>query len=145
VDVEFRTVDRSRAGSVSLARLSPRARTFEGRFSPPADGSYVLTTDLGTLAGQRVVPSASFQIESTSLESLRREADHDTLRQLAAQTSGEALYLDELDRLAELIPDRRVEIPDDLAEPLWDTRLVLGLMVLLLAAEWSVRKWFGLM
>ena len=91
------------------------------------------------------MPTASLQVDTTSLESLRGEADHETLRQLAAQTSGQALYLDELDRLAELIPDRRVEIPDDLAEPLWDTRLVLGIMVLLLTVEWSIRKWFGLM
>ncbi|UCG33069.1 MAG: hypothetical protein JSU68_00265 [Phycisphaerales bacterium] len=141
---QYRSLDLRHAGDLTLSRLGPEARLFEGRFSPPAEGSYVLSVDLGLLAGQPVIPEVNIQVQATSLESLRREADHVTLRQLAAQTGGQALYLDELGRLAGLLPDRRVEIPDDVAEPLWDMRLVLGLMVLVLTVEWSLRKWFGL-
>lgn len=141
---QYRSLDVRHAGECILARLGPKARVFEGRFCPPAEGSFAISADLGLLAGQRVVAEVNIQVQATSLEALRREADHEALRQLAAQTGGEALYLDELERLGELLPDRRVTIPDDVAEPLWDTRLVLGLMVLMLAAEWSLRKWAAL-
>ena len=43
------------------------------------------------------------------------------------------------------ILDRSVRVPDDLLEPLWDSKLALGLFVLLIAAEWSLRKVIGLL
>ncbi|GAG32635.1 unnamed protein product, partial [marine sediment metagenome] len=140
----YRSVDRKHAGEFTLTRLGPKARIFEGRFTPPAQGAYVVTADLEPPAMQGAAPQAGVQVQATSLELLDGAADHEALGQLAKQTGGTALYLDELDGLASLLPDRRVKIPDDLAEPIWDTRLVLGLMVLVLAAEWGLRKWFGL-
>ena len=38
----------------------------------------------------------------------------------------------------------KLEIPDDLREPLWDTKLALLLIGTLGAAEWIGRKWAGM-
>jgi len=141
----YRSLDHKHAGQFTLTRLGPKARIFEGRFTPPAQGSYTVEADLeDPAAGPQARPQLAIQVRATSLELVHRQADHEALRQLAEQTGGEVLYLDELERLATLLPDRRVKIPDDIAEPIGDTRLVLGLMVLILAIEWSLRKWFGL-
>ena len=50
------------------------------------------------------------------------------------------MLVDELASLADGIEDRSVAIADDLAEPLWDTKLVLLLFVLIITTEWVVRK-----
>jgi hypothetical protein len=38
-----------------------------------------------------------------------------------------------------------VQIPDDIVEPLWDSRLALILFILTISAEWIMRKAFGLL
>ena len=53
---------------------------------------------------------------------------------------GRTVRVDELASLTESIEDRSVLIPDDVAEPLWDTHLVLALFVLIIVTEWVLRK-----
>jgi hypothetical protein len=64
--------------------------------------------------------------------------------QLAEQTGGRVLRPEELDKLPALLPDRSVRIPDDVAQPIWDSGLFLWILVLILSVEWFWRKRAGL-
>ena len=78
------------------------------------------------------------------LEAKQPSADHDSLERIAAATGGKVVGLDELSTLLSSIPDRSIRIPDDIVEPLWDTKLALMLFVGLISMEWALRKAFGM-
>ena len=78
------------------------------------------------------------------LEGRILEADHAALRELAKRTGGRAVYLDQLDDLIHSIESRSQPIPDDRTWPIWDTKLALLLLTLLLVTEWIARKAYNL-
>ena len=86
----------------------------------------------------------SFAVEALGLEQRRLVADHGLLRTMAQATGGEVVYPADVEtlkkRLAELKPTiyTHIRYSDLLGLP-W----VLALIVLLLAAEWAIRKWNG--
>jgi len=84
-------------------------------------------------------------IELPQDESRRKEADETTMRLIgsgssAAGDEGNFLHLHDIDRLAELIPPGRLTTVHKQPRELWDSNLVLLLIVLLLSAEWIFRK-----
>ena len=85
-----------------------------------------------------------FQVQGPDLEAKQPSADHDALQRIAAATGGQVVGLDELPALLAGIPDRSIRIPDDIVEPLWDTKLALMLFVGLISTEWALRKAFGM-
>jgi len=126
---------------VVLSRLAPGSKWFEGTFVGPRRGAYTISARPAPLDAGEKPPAATVTVESSSMESRLLRADHDALRQLSAMTEGgQALAVDQLAQLAGLIEDRSILVPDDIYEPLWDTRLVLALFVLIILVEWVVRK-----
>jgi len=90
-------------------------------------------------------PTVSVRIEQPDLEAKYPEADHETLERVAMATGGRVVELDDLvEGFAEL-KDRSVLIPDDIVEPLWDSKVVLILFALLVTAEWGLRKYWGVL
>ena len=140
----YRDLPDDRGGTCTVTRLGPKSRTYEGSFTPPGQGNYALSAEVVAPSGEIVRPEVQFRVRPGNLERAARSADHESLILLAEQTGGRALTPDRLAELAEVIPDRSVRIPDDVAEPIWDTRLFLALLVLILSIEWGLRKWFGL-
>jgi hypothetical protein len=67
------------------------------------------------------------------------------LARIASSTGGQLVELDQLEEAFETIRDRSVQVPDDVIEPLWDSRLALMLFALMISMEWILRKAFGLM
>ena len=59
---------------------------------------------------------------------------------LAAETGGGVLTPDEVKLLPARLPNRAVTTVNPLTEPIWNTPLAFGLVVLLLTAEWIGRK-----
>ena len=53
--------------------------------------------------------------------------------------------LDELTEVLGTIADRSVRTPDDVVEPVWDSKLVFALFALMISMEWVLRKAFGLL
>ena len=86
-----------------------------------------------------------FRVEPADLEARRPEANHDVMERLAAETGGQVVELDGLAAAFETIPDRSVRIPDDVSEPLWDSKLALLLFVLMITVEWALRKFGGML
>jgi hypothetical protein len=133
------------AGRFSVHRLTPESNVFEGAWVPLAPGTYVLEApDIVPRPGERA-STVLVRVERPDLEARRPEADHDTLARIASATGGQFVNLDELETAFAAIRDRSVQIPDDLIEPLWDSKLALVLFALMISMEWILRKVFGLL
>lgn len=130
---------------IAAQRVDSASPVFEASFIPPQAGSYVVRCDqVVPLAGDRPA-STMFRVETADLEARRPEADHDLLARIAAETGGRVIDLDELAEGLAQIPDRSLRIPDDISEPLWDSKLVLALFVLMITVEWGLRKALGML
>lgn len=109
-------------------------------------GQYAYTAST-TLAGKRYTTSGNFIVEDINLEQANHIADHALLNTIAQTTGATMLYPDQLDQLPQLLAER-----DDLKSVVYaHTRytellnlpLIFILIVLLLAAEWALRKLKG--
>ncbi|MFH0981072.1 MAG: hypothetical protein V2A79_05995 [Planctomycetota bacterium] len=156
---EVRLIVRDQEGQpvaqVDAKRLGGMSPLFEGSFIPPGVGTFSFSIE-GQPSGvgpafqpvgpafQPVGPAASFHVKQASLEFRRPEADHATLERLAAETGGELVAPDRLTEVFAQLRDRSVRIPDDVSEPLWDSRLAFILFAFLITCEWILRKVYGM-
>jgi hypothetical protein len=83
---------------------------------------------------------APFEVVRADDELRRGDADHETLALLATRTKGKVLGGDTIEELPRLLPARAREIDESLLESLWDTPLAFGMLLLLLALEWTGRR-----
>lgn len=129
---------------VQLRPVEGSDREWEGRFVPTSAGSLFLTMSVPGHTYQPSVLSRSIVVERLNPEMSRREANHEYLQRIAAGTGGVFRRLSDgyLD-LAEIIPDRSVQIADDIEEPIWDSRLMFALLMIMLTSEWAIRRWKG--
>ena len=135
----------SLAARFDLHRSGPQSSLFEGTWIAPHPGGFsVEAADIASGPGERSA-SVLIRVERPDLESRRPEADHEVLERVAAATGGRVLELDQLEGDFSTIRDRSVQIPDDVIETLWDSKLVLVLFTLMITMEWGLRKAFGLL
>lgn len=125
------------ADEVWLGTLGEDGRLFEGAFVPNRTGVWRLKLEDASV-------ETTFQVSMVNAEFERPEADHDTLRSMAALTGGRAVAPEELLDVAGNILNRSVSIPDDISEPLWDSKLVFALFAMLISTEWICRKAWGM-
>ncbi len=125
-------------------RVAPESKLFEAGVFPADAGSFTLRCEeVSPRAGDRPATTL-IQIEDANLESQKPEADHSILERLAEGTGGRVVALNELTKVLSAIPDRSIRIPDDITEPLWDSKLTLLLFLSLITTEWILRKVFGM-
>ncbi len=126
-------------------RRMPGSNRFDVTFTPPRPGRFVIQAE--GIPEQAGTPSqgAVIRVDKPDLEFRRPDADHETLTLLAEASGGRVLELDELESAFATIRDRSALIPDDIVEPLWDSKLALLLFVLIISIEWTLRKGFGLL
>jgi len=133
--------------NVSAVRIGLGSGVFEATIVPTSPGRFRVTApELSAgLSGQvtRTRPLV-FKVSGPDLETKQPSADYDALARIASATGGTVVGLGELSELFSSIPDRSVRIPDDIVEPLWDTKLALMLFVGLISTEWALRKAFGM-
>lgn len=132
------------AERIELNRVSVEGGLYEGSFIPSSPGSYTLEVEDIPLGTGPSTATASVRVNRPDLEGRKPEADYATLERMAEQTGGKVLSWDKIEEELASIPDRSVQIPDDVTEPLWDSRIVLVLFVLMISTEWVLRKWYGL-
>jgi hypothetical protein len=79
------------------------------------------------------------------LELAQPQVDRTLLTRLASETLGQAVDLPEASvKLPQLIKSAARVIPVETSRPLWDAPLALTLFVLMITAEWIMRKMFGM-
>lgn len=110
-----------------------------------APGHYSFTAST-VWNGKRFSTAGSLMVEEMNLEQMNLVADHTMLNTLAQTTGGEMMGPQDLDKLAELLAER-----NDMKEMVYShtkyTELlnlpwIFVLLMLLLAAEWGIRKYF---
>ena len=142
VDLELRS-DTLPAPQRYLFNRSAAGYTLPLAQLPPGRYSYSANT---TLAGKKYTTTGYFIVEDINLEQSNHVANHALLNTLAQTTGAQMLYPDQLDQLPQLLASR-----NDLKTTVYShTRytellnlpLIFILIVLLLAAEWALRKLF---
>ncbi len=129
---------------IRVERIGPASPRFEAAFVPPQAGSFALRCrDIAPLPGDQPA-TANIRVDPADLEAQFPAADHDLLTRIATETGGQVVGLDNLTEAFATLRDRSVRIPDDTSEPLWDSKLALIAFVLLITAEWTLRKAFGM-
>lgn len=128
-----------------LARVGDAVTLFEGSCVPPRIGSFALSVEnVAPRPGDKPA-AARIRVSPTDPESAQLEADHAILERLTQATGGRMVELNELTEVFASIPDRSVRIPDDVAEPLWDSRLIWLVFGLMITGEWVLRKAMGML
>ena len=83
------------------------------------------------------------RIDLPKAEAVRTEADRATMENFATRPEN-FVTVDHADKLAELIPDDRKTAVREVPRELWNSNLMLLLIVLLLTGEWIIRKKYNM-
>jgi len=112
---------------------------FRKTITASQTGTFVLTALKGDPLAADKVAGKRITVELPQDEALRPEAEEATMQEIASSPEN-FLQLWEVERLGELIPPGRLEAARPRVREIWDSNLTLLLIVILLAAEWIVRK-----
>jgi hypothetical protein len=129
---------------IEAARRGPASNTFEAAFVPPRPGHFRLQIEGLARSPTAAEIAPLIRIQRPDLEHRRPEANHEVLQRIADATGGRLVDLDQMESEFTAIRSRSIQIPDDILEPLWDSKLVLILFSLMIGMEWVLRKAFGL-
>ncbi|MFA5794358.1 MAG: hypothetical protein WC980_04740 [Candidatus Brocadiia bacterium] len=126
-----------RANRVELALAqSNKTGSFEGSYVPTVAGNYYLET------GPKENPTiVAFNVRYPSREYENPGINVRALQALAEKTKGEFLYLDQINTLAQKIkPSADILYTETTEKDLWDSPLVFLAFLLIITAEWIIRK-----
>ncbi|MFC4220299.1 VWA domain-containing protein [Flagellimonas marina] len=118
---------------------------YEVDLSDLEAGEYQFTV---TVSGENLKRSGSFKILDFNPEKQLISSNHNKLQRLAEKTNGQLYYPDTLDELVNQLSTSQRYLPVQKSRQnvvsLIDFRILLGLIVLTLTAEWFIRKYNGL-
>ena len=109
-------------------------------------GSYNYTARV-KYQGKELTSTGNFNVRVIGKEMFDLVADFGLLRQLSAQSGGLPLYENQLDQLVDKIKSneaiKRIISTNKKTDPLINLKWIFGLLALLLAAEWFIRRYMG--
>jgi hypothetical protein len=126
------------------AGASGAAATYSVRFQAEGPGLYRAAASVSVGGTPVESPAYAFFVKPFTPESLPRPPDLDTLRALAASSSGRFLLPEEVAEAMTAIPIKPREEALVRFHTLWNTMPVLACLLGLLALEWIIRKLKGL-
>lgn len=110
---------------------------------PPSDYSFTVKA-----VDENISTSGSFKILDYNVEQQFLNAEITKLNQVASQSQGKSFFIDDYDQIInDLLEDNRYKPllkNNRIVVPLIDWKYLLALVVLLLGAEWFIRKYNGL-
>lgn len=121
-----------------------KAYTLNAGFLPIGSYSYTASAKLGN---NTYTATGRFSVSPLQLEEMRTRADHQVLYQLASQHKGSMHYLNDAEKIAE-----EIDAKNQLKPILYDTfvtesainlKWIFALILLLISAEWFIRKYLG--
>ncbi|MCB9448052.1 MAG: hypothetical protein H6585_06865 [Flavobacteriales bacterium] len=118
-----------------------RAYHLNAGVLPPARYTYVGTVNHG---GKVHTARGEFLITALQAEALRTQADHSLLHAMAGESGGQLIYPADLNRIPELLKARgdiaSILISEKKLHELITQPWLMGILILLLAVEWFLRK-----
>ncbi|WP_108246087.1 VWA domain-containing protein [Muricauda brasiliensis] len=131
-----------------FSRVSPmllKGSFYEVDLSDLQAGEYRFTV---TVEEANLTRTGTFRILDFNPEKQLISANYKKMERLASKNSGQVYYLDKLDELQANLSSSQQFLPvqksRDNVVSLIDFRILLGLIILSLAAEWFIRKYNGL-
>ena len=132
---------------VALLPVPGKPGRYSGSFAPPSIGDFELRAKDAQFraAGESSdnTPGATFLVIEPDLEMGNVRADEPLLKDLAARTRGRFVPLSSISRLADpktIPPASERVVTQGRPIPLWDTWTTIVVILLLLCAEWILRK-----
>lgn len=114
-----------------------------GRLAP-GNYSYEASTNFN---GEQLSSKGNFTVQDVELEQFDLTANHSLLYELAEQTGGQVLSVDELSNVSELITNNASIKPvvyySNSTEKLLDQKWIFFIIAFLLAFEWFIRRYLG--
>ncbi len=146
------TDDQGRSQKIQMQRVPNQEGQYEGTWIAQRTGTFQATVELpGAGDSSDLVDPISFRVVPPSAEASAFWLNRKLLQEIADRSGGEYFELYEIGKLPEALPVRveRAEYNSP-PEPLWalnNTTLAFFFLlpVALLAAEWTLRKWYRLM
>lgn len=132
-----------RLGVVDTTSTELTDAVYLGVWTPSATGVFTFTlseTDAATFDIDDLPPTVTVRVALPDDELRNAAADHDAMRALATRTDGSLLSPENLSDLPTLLPNRERRQSFDRSEALWDTPLVLVLILVLTGLEWIGRR-----
>jgi uncharacterized membrane protein len=144
IDVEMADEQGAVVRRERLLKQEGQGENYAASFTADKVGRF--TMRLPPVAGESAAMDLPLEVIVPRLELTEPQVDRQLLTRLAAETLGEPVALAEAPaKLPALLPSAAKLIPIQASEPLWDAPLALGLFLLLITAEWVLRKVFGML
>ena len=138
--------DGRRSATIRLTPEENAGGLFRGRTATLEPGSYEVAVESAAIAERDARARTGFKVEALETGELTQlSLNEDLLRQMSAVTGGEYLREENVDRLVDLlapISEGRVIESDTV---LWQSYWWFLPIVLLLTAEWIIRKRVGML
>jgi hypothetical protein len=136
--------EQSQQEQLTLTRNATNRGIFEGVLVRPPEGAYHAAVAAPTLPGE--APAADFRVVAPPGERAHLQTDAAALRRASADTRGRFYDIATAGRLLRDLPEGRQVKTDPLPPlPLWNHWLLLTTFLVLLIAEWSLRKLAGML
>ncbi len=126
--------DPDRRQEVALRAIPGQPGIYRAELPAGAPGNYRLA-----LPGDEIA-TLDFTVSDNNREYTRAALNQPLLRDLARQTGGAYFPLAQLDQLPSALTDRSARLTNLKEVELWSSPLYFGLLILVLALEWIVRK-----
>lgn len=122
------------------------AGLFETEFFAAKPGNYRATASVEDAEKRRPLGSKAvgWTHDPLAAEFERLEPNRDLMQRIATETGGRMIALNDIAKLPEMLKNIRVPVEITLATPLWHTPWIYLALVMLLIAEWLLRKKGGL-
>lgn len=144
VSVSIRSSQGVKLAEPMLTRLTANSKHFQGSFLSKEVGQLEVVFQPRRYGLDLPDVRAFFEVDRQSLEDRKPEANVEMMARLAESTGGKVVQPWDAATIPDLIPDRKYVVPDDIVETVWDSKLAMMMFVILIGAEWILRKLNGL-
>ncbi len=128
---------------VELWRSPLNPLLFEGSYQPVAPGEHRATALAATIGGNEA--AVSFRVRTPLGERTPAAVDLASLRAATEAGRGRVFPLEQAERLADALPSPQAATLETLPpRRLWNSTLTVALLTALLAAQWLVRRYGGM-
>jgi uncharacterized membrane protein len=122
---------------------------FEATYMSQTPGAYRARAIIQDRQGNQLGQAQGAWVADPDAREFRSiRANHALMEDIARQTGGQVLELNQLDRFAEKLPSRQVPITEAWVRPLWDLPGLLPtlfvVVLICLGLEWTLRRWRGM-
>ncbi|MGK0280353.1 MAG: hypothetical protein ACI9RU_003136, partial [Litorivivens sp.] len=98
--------------------------------------------------GERMSDSGSFGVKPFALEGARLRADHQTLNLISVNSGGELFYPENVSELIQRLNEGQGELKpvsysNEIFSSILNFRWIFFILLILLSAEWFIRKYLG--